>query len=253
MRDSVAHIVSHPLVFVITGESNSGGIGLNADAAPAERQPRPSVRIMNLTDGRFAFEPLCLGRNNLRDHAGLEAYCDTCHGLENGLAHAVESCAFAGRTEVHLVKTGQGGSRIAQWAPDDASGYWRKHVQRIEAAQRQLSGAPQWVVWFSLGINDAIAGTPLDVWQPAVIAHLRRLKGQLPGAVIIMTQFQSMKKYPAFDDAIAEIAAREPDVFAVDSTGTALRDENHWSYAGLKTLADKMVVVSVRTLGGCGA
>jgi len=239
---------ARPLVFVFTGESNSGGIGLNADAAPAELQPRPAVRILNLTNSVFNFEPLRIGQNNLRDHAGLEGYYGVCHGLENGLAEAAESGAFAGRAPVYLIKTGQGGSRIAEWAPDHASGYWRKHAQRIEAARRQLPNEPQWVVWFSLGINDAIAGTDANLWESAVAAHLRRIGEQLPGAVIVMTQFQAMKNYPAFDAAIAAIAAREPDVVAVDSTGAALRDGNHWSCAGLKTLARRMAEATAKVL-----
>ncbi|MDD5704996.1 MAG: sialate O-acetylesterase [Kiritimatiellae bacterium] len=235
-----------PLAFVITGESNSGGIGLNADATPAELQPRPAVRIMNLTDGRFGFEPLWLGKNNLREHAGLAAYYDNCHGLENGLAEAAETGAFAERAPVYLIKTGQGGSRIEEWAPGHPSGYWQKHMQRIEAAKRQLPGKTQWVVWMSLGINDAIAGTDMGLWQTAVVAHIRRLQAQLPGAIVVMTQFQAMGKYPALDAAIAAIAAREPGVRAVSSTDAVLRDENHWSCAGFKILAGRMVEATLR-------
>ncbi|MEI6518942.1 MAG: sialate O-acetylesterase [bacterium] len=242
-------IPDRPLVFVITGESNSGGIGLNADASLEERKPRSSVQILNPADGLFAFEPLCLGRNNLREHHRLESYYDTCHGLENGLASAVESGVFDGYTQVYLVKTGQGGSRIDEWAPDHSSGYWKKHVQRIEAAIQQIPGEPQWVVWFNLGINDAIAGTDINLWQSDVVSHLRRMKDLLPGAIIMMTQFQSMNKYPAFDAAIADIAAREDGVFAVDSTDSALCDENHWNYAGLKTMAQRMAEATNCALG----
>ena len=104
-----------PLIFVITGESNSGGIGSNAQATPAERKARPCVQIMNLTNGRFNFEPLHLGVNNLRAHVGLQKYYDTCHGFENQLANVVETNAFPGYKQVYLIKTGHGGSRIAQW------------------------------------------------------------------------------------------------------------------------------------------
>jgi hypothetical protein len=246
--DNTDAIPDRPLAFVITGESNSGGIGLNADASLEECQPRSSVQILNLADELFTFEPLYLGRNNLREHHRLESYYDTCHGLENGLASAVESGVFDGYTQVYLVKTGQGGSMIDEWAPNHPSGYWNKHVQRIEAAKRQITGEPQWVVWFSLGINDAIADTDINLWQSAVISHLRRIKYLLPGAIIVMTQFQSMKKYSAFDAAIADIAAREDSVLAVDSTDSALCDENHWNYAGLKTMAKRMADATNRAL-----
>jgi len=232
-----------PLVFVITGESNSGGIGKNADASPKERGPRSCVQIMNLTDGRFGFEDMQLGGNNLRDHFRLDDYYANCHGFENELANAVEDNAFAGHKQAYLIKTGQGGSRVSQWTEQHASGFWKKFIQRIEAAKRQLPGKPQWVVWFSLGINDAIDGTPVAKWKQDIHTHLMRIKAQLPGAIIVMTQFQSMG-YPQINAAIAEIASNDADVFAVDSTGAALSDANHWNYAGLKTVTRRMVEVT---------
>lgn len=237
-----------PLVFVITGESNSGGIGLNSQATPTERKPRRSVQIMNLTNGKFTFEDLQLGVNNLRDHAGLEAYYDTCHGLENELANAVESHAFPGYEQVYLIKTGQGGSTIAQWSSAAREGYWDQFLARIEAAKRQLPADARWIVWFSLGINDGIAGTPVATWQKETRAHLQRLKAELPKAVIVMTQFQSMG-YPEINAAIAAIADEEENVFVVDSSGAELTDANHWSYAGLKTVAHRMILVTGKALG----
>jgi hypothetical protein len=235
-----------PLVFVITGESNSGGIGLNGSATAAELKPRPSVQIMNLTDEKHAFEPLQLGVNNLREHAGLERFYATCHGLENGLANAVESTPPAQRKPVYLIKTGQGGSVIAQWQP--AGGYWAEFLKRIDAARRQLPPRPRWVVWFSLGINDGIANTPILTWKQDTIAHLQRIKAQLPGCVIVMTQFQSMKKYPQIDGALGEIAAKVPGVYAVDTTGASLTDPNHWDYAGLNTVAQRMAAATGKAL-----
>lgn len=234
-----------PLVFVITGESNSGGIGVNADASAEELEPRPNVQIMNLTIGDFGFEPMQLGVNNLRDHYRLENYYDDHHGLELGLANAVDGNAFPSRKPVYLIKTGHGGSRIAQWAEHNESGFWQKFVQRTNAAKRQLPGnsAPQWVIWFSLGINDAIDGTPIEAWKEGVRAHIARMKKQLPGAVIVMTRFQAMG-YPDTNQAIADIAHEDASVVAVDSTGTTLRDKNHWDYAGLKAMATRMVAAS---------
>ncbi len=230
-----------PLVFVFTGESNSGGIGRNADASPEECKPRPSVQIMNLTNGTFRFEDLQLGVNNLRDHHRLQDYYDNSHGLENGLAAAVESGRFPHHERVYLVKTGQGGSRISQWTAYPSSGYWTKFVQRIEAGKRQLPDDLQWVVWFSLGINDAIDEADVDSWKKDTQSHLNRIREQLPGAMVVMTQFQSMKAYPEFDAAIQEVAASMPDVVVVDTSGASLRDANHWDYAGLKTVAARMV------------
>ncbi|MCF7838951.1 MAG: sialate O-acetylesterase [Candidatus Marinimicrobia bacterium] len=235
------------LAFVIHGESNSGGIGLNADATAAERAPRPGVQILNPAEDRLAFEDLRLGVNNLRGHRRLEAYEGICHGLENALALAVEAGLFAPRRQVYLIKTGQGGSRIAQWAPDARTGYWQTWLERVRAGKQQLPPDTQWVLWFSLGINDGIDGTPIPGWQDAVAAHLDRIRAELPGVVIVMTQFQSMG-YPEINRAIAEIADQADDVDAVDSTGAELRNKNHWNYAGLKTVGARLVEATRRAL-----
>ena len=237
-----------PIVFVFTGESNSGGIGLNSQATPSEMRPRPSVQIMNLVDEKNVFEALQLGVNNLRGHVELALYYDTCHGLENGLADSVESNSSASNKSVYLIKTGQGASLISQWKPDDASGYWSTFMRRIEAARHQLPADPRWVVWFSLGINDAIGGTPITMWKQDTLAHLQRMKAKLPGCIIVITQFQSMNVYPQIDNAIQEIAAIEPGVYAVDSIGATLADSNHWDYSGLKTLAKKMFLTTEKAL-----
>lgn len=246
-RKEATAVESPPLVFVITGESNSGGIGKNSDASPGEMASHPSVQIMNLTSGNFEFEDLKPGVNNLRDHHRLENFYTDHHGLELGLAKAVEAGKFPGHRKVYLIKTGQGGSRISQWSETDSSGFWKKFVQRIEAGKRQLPKNSQWVVWMSLGINDGNDAAPIETWRKEMRAHLARIKSQLPGAVVVMTQFQSMG-YPDINRAIAEIAAEDPDVVAVDSTGTTLRDKYHWDYEGLKTMANRMVDAGNRQL-----
>lgn len=239
--------VPQPLVFVITGESNSGGIGKNADASAKELEPRACVQIMNLAAGNFRFENLRIGHNNLRDHHRLEKFYDSHHGLELGLANQIEAGVFPGHERVYLIKTGQGGSRIAQWAESSPSGFWKKFRERTEAAKQQLSDQPQWVVWFSLGINDAIDRAPIKLWKSRVCSHLARIRQQLPGAVIVMTQFQSMG-YPEINQALAEIAQEEDDIITVDSTGASLRDKNHWNYSGLKTVAERMTIATRQLL-----
>ncbi len=236
-----------PLIFVITGESNSGGVGRNAKATPKEMAPRPSVQIMNLTDGKFAFETMQLGVNNLRDHFRLRDYYDVWHGFENELANAVERNDFSGHKQVYLIKTGHGGSRVGQWSEENSSGFWKKFLERIDAGKKQVPANAQWVVWFSLGINDAIDKKPIEQWEKETRAHLKKIKKQLPGAVVVMTQFQSMG-YPETNAAIARIAADEANVYAMDSTGAALVDKNHWSYEGLKTVTQRMVELTKQAL-----
>jgi Carbohydrate esterase, sialic acid-specific acetylesterase len=244
-----------PLAFVFAGESNSGGIALNRDALPAELSARSTVQIMNLYSGTFAFEDLKVGYNNLVDHFGLSTnplYVPTppngivAHGMELGLANAVEGAAFPGVSSVYLVKTGQGGSRIAEWAV--GSVYWTKFLERTNAAKAILPASTRWVVWYSQGINDAIAGVPIATWKMATIAHLGKLKAQLPGCKIILTEFQSMPAnagYPLVNQAIQEIVAGDPTLASVSSVGAATDGGNHWSYAGFRdTLVPALVARS---------
>lgn len=240
------------LAFVITGESNSGGIGPNADATSQELAPHHAVQITNLTSGSFLYEDLDIGTNNLRDHDGLGGYYDTSHGFELQLANVTEANAWPDNPLVYLTKTGHGGSQVAQWTVGNGSGYWTKFLQRINAAKTQLPTDRQWVVWMSLGINDSIAGTPTSTWKTAMIAHINKIKAELPGAIIIMTEFQSMPAgsgYPAYNAVMDEIAASQANVFTVDSTGAGTDGANHWLYAGLKTMVNRMTTVTQNALG----
>lgn len=245
-----------PLVFVFAGESNSGGLALNRDATAAELAAHPAVQIMDLYSGAFDFEPLDIGFNNLVDHDGIStnpAFVPNppndilVHGMELGLANAVEAGAFPGVTQVYLIKTGHGGSRIAQW--NEGGAYWTKFLQRIAAAKAVLPADARWIVWYSQGINDAVAGVPIATWKTATVAHLAKLKAQLPGCQIIFTEFQSMPAnggYPAVNTAIREIVAADPALASVDTTGAAAQDGNHWSYAGYRNVVVPAMVAATR-------
>ena len=239
------------LVVVITGESNSGGIGANSSATAGEVAPRSAVQILELTSGNFLFEDLDIGTNNLRDHAGLEGYYNTSHGLELGLANNTEANAFPDNPQIHLIKTGHGGSQVSQW--NYAGTYFTKFLQRTAAAKTQLSANPKWVVWMSIGINDGIAGTNIVTFKTNLTTYINNIKADLPGAIIIMTQFQSMPAnsgYPTINAALADVAAEEANVYVVDTTtATGTDGANHWTYAGLKTVANLMTTTTKSQLG----
>jgi hypothetical protein len=245
-----------PLAIVFAGESNSGGIALNSEATVAELAARPAVQIMNLYSGTFVFEPLDIGFNNIVDHQGISTnplYVPTpphgilVHGMELGLANAVEAGMFPGDAQVYLIKTGQGGSRIAQWEVGGV--YWTKFLERVRAAKLALPGTTRWVVWYSQGINDVYASVPIAEWKTATIAHIAKLKAELPRCQIIFTEFQSMPAnsgYPAVNAAIQEIVAADPDLASVSSVGAGTDGANHWSYAGYKDVVVPALVAKTR-------
>ncbi len=239
------------MAFVITGESNSGGIGLNSAATAGEVASRSSVQILELTSGNFLFENLDIGTNNLRDHTGLGGYYDTSHGLELGLANNTEAHYFPDNEQVYLIKTGHGGSQVSEW--NYAGTYFTKFLQRTAAAKTQLDADRKWVVWMSIGINDGISGTNINTFKTNLTTYIDNIKADLPGAIIIMTQFQSMPAssgYPTINTALADVAALEPNVYVVDTTtATGTDGANHWTYAGLKTVASLMATTTKNVLG----
>lgn len=224
-------------LIVINGESNSGGYALNSEARPEELLPRPAVQILDNHHLR-SFEPLHVGVNNLTGHAGLEPYCCQTHGLELELASRAEMSPSHAKP-VHLVKTGQGGSMIAQWAADGA--YFQTFCSRIRVARVLLADQVlRPVILFSLGINDALAGTPIPTWKAAVMAHFAAMRKLLGGDTpIIMTKF--MHRYAAYNAAIDEICRNTPETYAIDTLDASLRDENHWDYRGMKLVAGRML------------
>jgi len=232
-----------PLV-IITGESNSGGYAVNADATVAELSARPGVQILN--NNSLLFEDLDIGTNNLIGHAGLPE--NATHGFELGLANSVDASEWP-NTPVYLVKTGQGGSTISQWTV--GSPYWTTFNQRVTAAVNNLTAngkTPMVYILYSHGINDALLGTPVATWKNDTIAHLAKIRRAVGPSAILMTRLMS-PAYDTYNTAIDEIAAADDLTLAIDVTGATLRDANHWDYAGMKLIASRMVT-NMRASGG---
>jgi hypothetical protein len=225
------------LLVVINGESNSGGCAPNSQALPSEIGPRPSVQILN-NETLASFEELNIGVNNLVGHAGLISRVN--HGFELELANRAAANPFY-RAPCYLVKTGQGGSRIDQWAV--AGDYYKTFAARIAAAKKLLRGQDyRTVILFSLGINDAIAGTDLAIWKPAVKEHFVNLRRELGAEVpIVMTRF--MPRYAAYNQAIEELCKDIPNTYSVNTLDAALEDDNHWNYQGMKQVTGRMLDV----------
>lgn len=118
----------------------------------------------------------------------------------------------------------------------------------MAAAKKLLGDQPvRPVILFSLGINDAIAKTPVAGWKQDLRDHLGRLRQEVGGdPPIVMTRF--MPRYEAFNTAIAELCTELQGVYSVETRDAPLSDENHWNYAGMKVVAGRMIDV-VEQLG----
>jgi hypothetical protein len=93
------------------------------------------------------------------------------------------------------------------------------------------------------------ANVPIAEWKTATIAHIAKIKAQLPNCQIIFTEFQSMPAnggYPAVNAAIREIVAADPDLASVSSLGAGTDGANHWSYAGYRNVVVPALVAATR-------
>ena len=228
-------------LFVFTGESNSGGQAQNSQATPAEVAPRACVQIFD-NIGLSSFLTLDIGTNNNLDHWGLEP--TSMHGWELQLANSVEAGEWWDGT-VHLVKTGQGGTKLYEWHA--ASTYYTKFVQRVANAQailRSQGKVPLIFLWVSWGINDAISGTPVNTFMTQLDEMFVRMRGELGFVPIVMAKNMASSPGAVYNDALDAYAASDNMFFTVDPTGCATDDVNHWSYAGMKELSLRMQAAS---------
>lgn len=244
---------AQPILLIVNGESNSGGLGENSSATAGELAARSSVQILDVTQDPMVFVNLDVGTNNLRDHAELSSYYATAHGIELGVANCVEAGRF-NVGQIYMVKTGQGGSRIAQWAEGNGSGYWTKFAARIARAKVLLGASYSTyrkVVYFSLGINDIIATTNEATWKAAVKAHLQNIRDELEdqSALILITDFivpPLTAGNDVYNDSIAAIASEMTNVIVLSTanaivTGNAASDTNHWNYQDNLLFAERAV------------
>lgn len=222
-----------PVLIIFNGESNSGGLAQNSLLTSADLTPKPKIQILN--NNNFVWETLQIGVNNLIDHAQLAA--NASHGWELGLSNRADDL----NTPVYLCKTGQGGSVIANW--NTGGTYYTKFLQRINAAKSLLSGSGisyRAILWYTQGINDASQGADPNIWKAATIAHFAKIRVEFPNIPILFSHIPS--QYSIFNTAISEIIAAGTNIYDISVDGAALGiDTNHWGYAGMQTIAGRMV------------
>ncbi|GGD53390.1 hypothetical protein GCM10011514_16880 [Emticicia aquatilis] len=222
-------------LFIISGESNSGGYALNSEAPTNEIGLRSEVKILNNTT--LAFENLNIGVNNLLAHTGLSN--GLTHGFELPIANAVRDSAL-NFSETFIVKTGQGGSRISEWV--EGGQYFNTYKQRVQAALNLLKEqgkTPYIFLIYSQGINDALAAYSAESWKADTLAHLQKLRSKVGFCPILLTKF--MNPYSGYNAKLDEIEQVNSLNIAISATDAALRDENHWSYNGFRTLFSRMI------------
>ncbi len=218
------------ILIVSAGESNEAGYGVNTDLSSSETGPR-KTRIYDLTQ----MAPLRIGSNNFGNTS-------TQHGFELQLANAKDSGYF-GVKNLYLCKTGQGGTRVSQWAV--GTDLYNRLIERLNNSialieqERNVSPGDSlrlWCLW-SLGINDMFAGLSSSDFKTAFDLILDELHSLYPTMKFVLTKFNqpAYTGYNTTYDAIA--SARSTYCYTIYSASAQYEADNtHWGTEGWKTM-----------------
>jgi Carbohydrate esterase, sialic acid-specific acetylesterase len=226
-----------PLLIILTGESNAGGLALNTDTTTAEMAINPKLKYLNNTT--LLFEDYDILKSG-KGHFNIEgtAWDGTRHGWDLQISNLTKINYFKGR-EVYLVKTGQGASTISQWAA--GSTYETKFNDRVNAAKTLINKPLDTIILYSQGINDIAQGLSSVTWKAATKARINAIKALNPKTPIVMTLFEAPMTYLMYNTIIKEVANEITGVYVVSTSGLTLLDTAHWDYAAMKILATKML------------
>lgn len=221
-------------IIILAGESNSRGNALNSQLSGVELEPR-NLLIWNRTTD--VWEASDIDTNSFSVTPGTE------HGLEVGLANYDDANCF-GSYDVRLLKAGSGGSQINEWTGSSQTLRTQMFGWSDEAAAALPGDTIRYLFWWSQGINDSLGNSypaiSASVWKAQTIQFFGEIRTKY-GALtpIVCTQLPS--SFSAYNTALAEIATEMTGVYVASSSGAELRDSNHWSANGLKTLVPRML------------
>ncbi len=230
-------------LFIFTGESNSGGFGVNSDATAGELAVHTTINILNNTT-LASFDNLQIGVNNLVGHAGLTD--NATHGWELEMANIADLGRIS--TPIALVKAGQGGTVITNWDVGNTSylgtNCWQIFQDRVNAA---LSIHPTYtpIIFYEQAVNDGIAGTDIDLWTTKTIAHFNKIRALsgFSNIKIIMQKIPNTSGtvgyYAAYNAKMDIIASSLSNVYTINPQIADMRDPYHTSYKGNKYVCDK--------------
>lgn len=225
------------LMIIAVGESNAGGAAANASALYSwETDARPELPIWKV-NSPFGFESLDLGVNNNLVHAGLDS---TTHGWELGLANHCRIGSF-GATPAMYVQTATGGSLVAEHVSPGTG--WTQFATRVAAA-KAARPTTRFVLIVSLGINDALLGSPPSAaaYKAAMESRIAAWRGETAAdALVLLVKLPAAYDANGYSTALQEIADAEPTKTKAISIASLPISGNHWTDAGYRQLSNRFI------------
>ena len=231
-----------PVMLVMLGESNSGGqVSIN-DLSSSDKEETQQVRTLDVVH-YTCFQPLHIGVNNNLDHYNLKPRINV--GWHTQIASRAKT-QKATLYPYYLVEGGQGGSTVSQWTAN--STFYKKLITRIDTAIYYVKAEtgkslPDIHFLYSQGINDAITGTPATQYKAGAVDLINRIRSRYGNAPVYITELPENFHPSAgeYNRVITEIAKELPNIHLIETTDAPLQDQYHWSYEGMKIIANRMM------------
>jgi hypothetical protein len=226
---------------IFIGESNSEGEALNVHATAAEvASGRAEVRIW--CEDTNAFANLNVGTNN----NGASAGSPTKHGWELEIANLIEGSDFGSLSAsdpAYILKVGVGGSKLEEWDTGDAN--YTAFAAEYALYAAALPAISDLIIFCSIGINDAVAGTTPAAYYTAFASFIDNIRTTVSDstAPFIITHLMP-KFYSAYNAEIDRLCRDKTAVYRALATqcGTVTGESHlHWNYFGVKKMAQRMV------------
>lgn len=232
-------------LFIIIGESNSGGTGSFVHTKPGDLDPFDRAYILN--NNTLIMEPLDLGTNNLIGHFGLAD--NSAHAFELEIARRAEYGYL--RNIAYIMKSGQGGSVIAEW--DTTGSYYQTFLTRYQAASDAMDSIGQAfypVFMVTIGVNNALASLDSATYRADFQAWIENMRDDIgaPTAPVVIPEITGGGADPDFavvNSIYNDLEGVLTNFTVIDVSQAYTGGSYHWPYQGLKVIATGML----RSLG----
>ena len=222
-------------VTLYTGQSNAGGNGYNTEALPSEIDETPFVKICATNGTSF---------NNLNISAWNNQYnVPGGHSIELGISNAYEQ---KNDYPLYLIKRSVGGTKALEHIPtgrvynefydqyaSKGINYLLNQGYRVFVDLVYLQGEGD-----SNQADYPYFSEKMDIFINTWRGHLG---ANLP--ITFINVYEVDNWYVKLNQIFDEKAANDSRIFVIDNTGATTNDGIHYTYATLKTLAERYMVI----------
>lgn len=231
--------ISQPVnVILLTGQSNSIGVGENSDATAEELEVSSDLLIWN--ESMQGFQGLEIGANNIGASSSK-------HGIELGLESEIID-SF--NTPVHLIKWGVSATGIVEHLPGGSvyDPFWTDYVRVGINSLINAGNTVRVSLVFIQGEKDSNTTEDTNAYSSRLDSWVSQWQSNLGAGLPInlVEIYETNANDTTINTAFANKATLEGNVNVIETGDLSSFDNLHWGYEQLKVIADR-VVSSIKT------